>query len=49
MQGKSDSQEVAAASSQLLGSLETTAAARTREEEAAKAKAKNEVRFGAKS
>jgi hypothetical protein len=39
-------EEVAAASSRLLGSLETTATARTREEEAAKAKARNEMRFG---
>jgi hypothetical protein len=39
-------EEVSAASARLLGSLETTAAARTREEEAAKAKARNAVRFG---
>jgi hypothetical protein len=41
-------EEVAAASGRLLGSLETTAAARTREEEAAKAKARNAVRFGSR-
>jgi hypothetical protein len=41
-------EEVAAASARLLGSLETTAAARTREEEAAKAKVRNAVRFGVK-
>ena len=39
-------EEVAAASGRLLGSLETNAAARTREEEAAKAKARSEMRFG---
>jgi hypothetical protein len=39
-------EEVAAASTRLLGSLETTAAARTREEEAAKAKARNAIRQG---
>ena len=38
--------EVAAASSRLLHSLETTAAPRSREEEAAKAKARAAVRFG---
>ena len=41
-------EEVAAASGRLLGSLETTAAARTREEEAAKAKARNAERFGSR-
>jgi hypothetical protein len=41
-------EEVAAASGRLLGLLETTASARTREEEAAKAKARNAVRFGAR-
>ena len=39
-------EEVAAASSQLLGSLETTAAARAREEEAAKARERSAARFG---
>ena len=38
--------EVAAVSSRLLHSLETTAAPRNREEEAAKAKARAAVRFG---
>ena len=38
--------EVAAISSRLLQSLETTAPAKNREEEAAKAKARAEVRFG---
>ena len=38
--------EVAAASSRLLHALETTAAPRNREEEAAKAKARAAVRFG---
>ena len=42
-------EEVSAASARLLGSLETTAVARTREEEAAKAKARNAVRFGMRS
>ena len=42
-------EEVTAASGRLLGSLEKRGPARTREEEAAKAKAKNEVRFGANS
>ena len=37
--------EVAAASARLLQSLETTAPARTREEEAAKAKARGAQRF----
>ena len=39
-------EEVAAASARLLESLETQAPPRTREEEAAKAKARNAVRFG---
>ncbi len=38
--------EVAAVSSRLLRSLETTAAPRNREEEAAKAKARAAARFG---
>lgn len=38
--------EVAAAATRLLQSLETTAAPRTREEEAAKARARNLKRFG---
>ena len=38
--------EVAAASERLLRSLETNAPARNREEEAAKAKARGEARFG---
>ena len=38
--------EVAAASARLLASLETNAPARSREEEAAKAKARGAVRFG---
>ena len=38
--------EVAAASSRLLHALETTAAPRNRDEEAAKAKARAAVRFG---
>ena len=38
--------EVAAAATRLLQSLETTAPPRTREEEAAKARARNEKRFG---
>jgi hypothetical protein len=38
--------EVAEAARRLLHSLETTAAPRTREEEAAKARARNEKRFG---
>ena len=38
--------EVAAASTRLLRSLETTAQPRNREEEAAKAKARAAVRFG---
>jgi hypothetical protein len=41
-------EEIAAASTRLLGALETTAVKRTREEEAAKAKARNAERFGAK-
>jgi hypothetical protein len=39
--------EVTAVSTRLLHSLETTAAPRNREEEAAKAKARAAVRFGA--
>jgi len=39
-------EEVAAVSSRLLHSLETTAAPRSREEEAAKAKARAIARFG---
>jgi hypothetical protein len=39
--------EVAAASARLLSSLETNAPPRSREEEAARAKARNAVRFGA--
>ena len=39
-------EEVAAASTRLLRSLETTAPARNREEEAAKARARAAVRFG---
>jgi hypothetical protein len=38
--------EIAAASARLLGSLETTAPHRDREEEAAKAKARGVARFG---
>jgi hypothetical protein len=38
--------EIAAASARLLGSLETTAPHRNREEEAAKAKAQGVARFG---
>ena len=38
--------EIAAISARLLGSLETTAPARSREEVAAAAKARNAVRFG---
>lgn len=38
--------EVAAAAARLLHSLETSAPPRTREEEAAKARARNEKRFG---
>ncbi len=41
-------EEVAAASTRLLGALETNAAKRTREEEAAKAKARNAERFGSR-
>ncbi len=40
-------EEIAAASARLLGSLETTAPLRNREEEAAKAKARGMARFGA--
>jgi hypothetical protein len=39
--------EVSAASARLLASLETTAPTRTREEEAAKARARNAARFPA--
>ncbi len=39
--------EVAAASARLLRSLETSAHPKNREEEAAKAKARSEMRFGA--
>lgn len=39
-------EEVAAVSMRLLHSLETTAAPKNREEEAAKAKARAQVRFG---
>ena len=39
-------EEIAHISSRLLHSLETNAPARSREEEAAKAKARNAVRFG---
>jgi hypothetical protein len=39
-------EEIAAASTRLLTSLETQAAPRNREEEAAKARARNEERFG---
>lgn len=39
--------EIAAASSRLLRSLETTAPPKNREEEAAKAKARSAARFGA--
>jgi len=38
--------EIAAASARLLGKLETNAPPRTREEEAARAKARNAARFG---
>jgi hypothetical protein len=37
--------EIAAVSARLLSSLETNAPTRTREEEAAKAKARNAMRF----
>ena len=37
--------EIAAVSARLLSALETNAPARSREEEAAKAKARNEIRF----
>jgi len=40
-------EEVAAASARLLASLETTAPARNREDEAAKARARSAARFGA--
>jgi hypothetical protein len=39
-------EEVAAASSRVLASLETNATPRSREEEAAKAKARSALRFG---
>ena len=39
-------EEIAAAAARLLGSLETNAPARSREEEVAKAKARNAARFG---
>jgi hypothetical protein len=39
-------EEVAAAAGRLLASLETTAPPRNREEEAAKARARNRARFG---
>jgi hypothetical protein len=42
-------EEVAAAAARLLASLETTAPARNREEEAAKARARSAARFGAAS
>ena len=41
--------EVASASARLLSSLETIAPPRSREEEAAKAKARNAERFGART
>jgi hypothetical protein len=40
--------EIAAVSARLLGSLETNASPRSREEEAARAKARNAERFGAR-
>jgi len=40
--------EIAAVSARLLASLETNAPSRSREEEAAKAKARNAERFGAR-
>ena len=40
--------EIAAASSKLLGSLESSATPRNREEEAAKAKARSAARFGSR-
>ena len=39
-------EEIATASARLLNSLETNASARTREEEAARAKARRAARFG---
>jgi hypothetical protein len=42
-------EDVAAASSRLLHSMETTAPPKNREEEAAKAKARSAERFGAQS
>jgi len=41
--------EIAAVSARLLSSLETNAPKRSREEEAAKAKARNAERFGART
>jgi hypothetical protein len=41
--------EIAAVSGRLLSSLETNAPARSREEEAARAKARNAIRFATKS
>ena len=41
--------EIAAASGRLLSSLETNAPARSREEEAARAKARTEIRFATKN
>jgi hypothetical protein len=41
--------EIAAASARLLGSLETNAPVRSREEEAAKARERNAVRFATKN
>ena len=38
--------DIAAVSARLLGALETNAPARSREEEAARAKARNALRFG---
>jgi hypothetical protein len=42
-------EEVAAASSRLLSSLETNSAPKSREEEAAKAKARSAERYGARA
>jgi hypothetical protein len=41
--------EIAAASTRLLASLETNSSPKSREEEAAKAKARNAIRFGAET
>jgi hypothetical protein len=41
--------EIAAASMRLLASLETNSSPKSREEEAAKAKARNAIRFGAET